>query len=100
MRVANTITRHLSEGCKTAIIVKQRFAAAREQSMPLFQGYALGQQVSRDSRALPADCESAYDAMTNADPSSTADMALVAIGFKNECLELVKKQAKENHQRR
>lgn len=82
-----------AEACKTAVIAKQRFAAAREQLMLLFQAYAFGQQVARDSRALPTDCQSAYDSMTNPDSAIKGD-AVAAIGFKNGCLEVAKKQAK------
>ncbi len=82
-----------AEGCKTAIIAKQRFAAARVALMPLFQAYALGQQVAKESRALPSDCQSAYDAMTGPDASPKVDV-VAAIGFKNGCLEVAEKQAK------
>lgn len=82
-----------AEGCKTAVIAKQRFASAREQLMPLFQAYAFGQQVARDSRALPSDCQSAYDSMTSPDSPMKVD-GVAAIGFKNGCLEVAKKQAK------
>lgn len=61
--------------------------------MLLFQAYAFGQQVARDSRALPTDCQSAYDSMTNPDSAIKGD-AVAAIGFKNGCLEVAKKQAK------
>ncbi len=70
-----------------------RFAAAREALMPLFQAYALGQQVAKESRALPSDCQSAYDSMTSPAASVEVD-TLTAIGFKNGCLEVAKKQAK------
>ena len=82
-----------AEGCKSAVIAKRRFAAAREALTPLFQAYALGQQVAKEGRALPTDCQSAYDSMTSPDASVKVDV-LAAIGFKNGCLEVAKKQAK------
>jgi len=82
-----------AEGCKTAVIAKQRWVAARETLMPLFQAYALGQQVATEARALPSDCQSAYDSMTSPDASVKVD-TVEAIGFKNGCLQVAKKQAK------
>lgn len=82
-----------ANGCKSAVIAKQRFAAAREALMPLFQAYALGQQVAKESRALPTDCQGAYDSMTSPDGPVKVD-AVAAIGFKNGCLEVAKRQAK------
>jgi hypothetical protein len=82
-----------AEGCKTAVIAKQRFAAVREALIPLFQAYAFGQQMAKDSRALPTDCQSAYDSMTSPDTPVKVDI-VAAIGFKNGCLEVAKKQAK------
>ena len=82
-----------AEGCKTAVIAKQRWAAAREALMPLFQAYALGQQTAKESRALPSDCQSAYDSMTSPDAAVKVD-TVAAIGFKNGCLEVANKQAK------
>jgi len=82
-----------AQGCKSALIAKQRFAAAREALMPLFQAYALGQQVAKESRALPTDCQSAYDSMTGPDAPVKVDL-VAAIGFKNGCLEVARKQAK------
>jgi hypothetical protein len=68
--------------------------AAREQLMPLLQAYALGQQVAKESRALPTDCQSAYDSMTS--PNATVEVdSVAAIGFKNGCLEVANKQAKK-----
>ncbi len=83
-----------AEGCKIAVVVKQRFALAREQLVPLFQAYALGQQVAQEGRVLPRDCEAIYETMSKSDTFATADMTLVAIGFKNGCLETANKQAK------
>jgi hypothetical protein len=88
-----------ADGCKSAVIGKQRFALARDQLMPLFQAYVLGQQAAKESRALPGDCVAGYDAI-NTDPSSTSDMILAAIGFKNGCLAVANKQAKRIHQGR
>ena len=82
-----------AQGCKSAVIAKQRFAAAREALLPLFQAYALGQQMAKESRALPTDCQSAYESMTSPDASVKVDL-VAAIGFKNGCLEVAKKQAK------
>ena len=82
-----------AEGCKTAVAAKRRFAEARETLMPLFQAYAFGQQMAKENRLLPADCQSAYDSMTSPDTSEKVD-AVAAIGFKNGCLEIAKKQAK------
>ncbi len=82
-----------AEGCKTAVTAKQRFALARGQLLPLFQAYALGQEMAKESRALPDECVAFYDAI-NSDPSSTVDMTLAAIGFKNGCLAVANKQAK------
>ena len=82
-----------AEGCKSAVIAKRRFLAAREQLMPLFQAYALGQQVAKESRALPSDCQAAYDSMTSPNAAVEVD-AVAAIGFKNGCLGVAKKQAK------
>jgi hypothetical protein len=82
-----------AEGCKTAVIAKRRFAAAREALLPLLQAYALGEQTAKESRALPTDCQSAYDSMTSPDASLKVDV-VAAIGFKNGCLEVAKKQAK------
>jgi hypothetical protein len=86
-----------AEGCKAAVDAKQRFAQAREALMPLFQAYAFGQQVAKESRLLPTDCQSAYDSMTSPDASDKVD-AVAAIGFKNGCLEVAKKQAQANNQ--
>jgi hypothetical protein len=82
-----------AEGCKTAVMAKQRFAEAREKLMPLFEAYAFGQQMAKENRLLPIDCQSAYDSMTSPDASMKVD-TLAAIGFKNGCLETAKKQAK------
>lgn len=82
-----------ADGCKTAVIAKQRFAAARESMISLLQAYALGQQVAKESRSLPTDCQSAYDSMTSPDASIKVDL-VAAIGFKNGCIEVAKKQAK------
>src|SRR5258708_6057644 len=82
-----------AEGCKTAIIAEQRFAAAREMLTPLFQAYAFGQQTAKESRLLPSDCLSAYEFMTRPDTSADVDGS-AAIWFKNGCLEVAKKQAK------
>jgi hypothetical protein len=82
-----------AEGCRTAVITKQRIAAAREMLMPLFQAYAFGQQVAKGSRALPTDCQSAYDSMTGPDTAVKVD-TVAAIGFRNGCLEVGNKQAK------
>ncbi|MGA2003440.1 MAG: hypothetical protein ABSG70_08660 [Terriglobales bacterium] len=59
----------------------------------LLQAYALGQQVAKESRSLPTDCQSAYDSMTSPDASIKVDL-VAAIGFKNGCIEVAKKQAK------
>lgn len=61
--------------------------------MPLFQAYSFGQQVAKESRLLPSDCQSAYDSMTSPDASVKVDN-VAAIGFKNGCLAVAKKQAK------
>ena len=82
-----------AEGCKTALTAKQRFAKAREKLMPLFEAYAFGQQMAKEDRLLPIDCQSAYDSMTSPDASTKVDPK-AAIGFENVCLETAKKQAK------
>jgi hypothetical protein len=82
-----------AEGCKTAVLAKQRWAAAREILTPLLQDYALGQQMAKENRLLPTDCESAYESMTRPDASPEVDGS-GAIWFKNGCLEVAKKQAK------
>jgi len=82
-----------AQGCRSAVIAKRQFMAAREALTPLFQAYALGQRMAKESRALPTDCQSAYDSMTSPDAAVKVD-AVAAIGFKNGCLEVAKKQAK------
>ena len=82
-----------AQGCKTAVIAKQRFEAVREGVTPLFRAYALGQQIAKEGRALPSDCQSAYDSMISPDATVKID-ALAAIGFKNGCLEVAKRQAR------
>jgi hypothetical protein len=82
-----------AEGCKAAIIAKQRFAATREKLIPLFEAFALGQQMAKESRTLPDDCQSEYDFMTRPDASvKVADLA--AMRFRNGCLDVARKQAK------
>lgn len=82
-----------TDGCKTAIIARQRLVAAREAVMPLFQAYALGQEMAKEGRALPSDCLSAYGSMISPEASGKVD-TVAAIGFKNGCLEVANKQAK------
>jgi len=82
-----------AEGCKTAVVAKQRFEDARRKLTPLLQAYALGQQLAKEGRSLPTDCQSAYDSMTSPDASVKVD-TLLAMEFRDVCLEVAKKQAK------
>ncbi len=82
-----------AEGCKTVVIARQRFEAARRILTPLLQAYALGQQLAKDGRSLPTDCQAAYDSMTSPDASVKVD-TLLAMNFRDGCLEVAKKQAK------
>src|SRR5208283_3668489 len=82
-----------AEGCKTAVIAKQRFEEARRTLTPLLEAYALGQQLAKEGRSLPTDCLSAYDSMTGPDASVKVD-TLPAMNFRDGCLEVAKKQAK------
>jgi hypothetical protein len=82
-----------AQGCTSAVIARRLFAEARTALAPLFQAYALGQQIAKESRALPSDCIGAYESMTDPSASGKIDTA-EAIGFKNGCLAVANKQAK------
>jgi hypothetical protein len=82
-----------AEGCKTAVIAKQRFEEARRTLTPILQAYALGQRLAKEGRSLPTDCQSAYDSMISSDASIKVD-TLLAMEFRDGCLEVAKKQAK------
>jgi hypothetical protein len=82
-----------AEGCKTAVIAKERFAEARSVLTPLVQAYALGQQLAKESRSLPSDCQSEYDFATSPDASVKVDPS-AALWFRNGCLQVANKQAK------
>jgi len=66
---------------------------ARRTLTPLLEAYALGQQLAKEGRSLPTDCQSAYDSMSIPDASVKVD-PLLAMEFRDGCLEVAKKQAK------
>jgi hypothetical protein len=81
-----------AEGCRVGVRVRerlaaQRFAEAREQIIPLVQGYMLGKQLAKELRVLPAECEEAYKSVVEAKGES------LAIPFRTGCLEVSRKQA-------
>jgi hypothetical protein len=82
-----------AEGCKTAVIAKQQFAAARDLLVQVFQAQEFGRQMAKESRALPVDCQSAYDSMTGPDAVTKIDI-LAAMAIRTGCLEVAKKQGK------
>jgi hypothetical protein len=80
-----------ADGCKAALIVKERFSATREQLLPLFQAYELGKEIAKEGRVLPSDCEDAYKSLV----VSVGSESLLPTPFRTGCLEIAKKQAKK-----
>lgn len=89
----NTNSPSFAEGCKAAVTVKQRFAPVDTTPVvDLLRGIGLGEQVAKDARLLPEDCQELYDGVTKLE--SKTDITMVATGFRNGCLEVARKQAK------
>ena len=84
-----------AEGCRDAVSAKQNLDGIRGLLLQVGQTVPLGQQWAKDNRALPKDCEKVYAALAE-EPTTPAaeDLTLAAIGFRNGCLEVAKKQAK------